>query len=277
VRALGANADVCRTDDTWDIERCLGMIASCAFDGVLLYAREGIAFVEERATRIAQSVRSRGLSLMQLHADWPSLIDADRELRARALDEHVRWAELAAAMDAQTLVMHPTGTAASGRYLHGDPAGETLVESFRRLAGALEGSPVVLAVENDTPRSEEPQRPTVGGAVGELLDLCAATGCDNVGICLDVSHCWANGEDPVDAAARAGAAVVTTHIHDTRGNRDEHLPPGRGKTDWTRFLAALHPSVPLVLEVEPVAPPADAERVLDASRSCLLSAMGIAQ
>lgn len=275
MRELGANADVCRTADAWDIERCLDMIASCGFAGVLLYADEGRAFLEANMTRITEALRGRDLSLMQLHAEWPSVIDADDKLRASALDEHARWAALAAAMKAQTLIVHPTGTAASGRYLEGDRAWEVLVESCRRLAAGLDGSPVTLAVENDTPRPDEPERPTVGGSVADLLDLCAAAGRDNVGICLDVSHCWANGEDPADAAARAGNAVVTTHIHDTRGNYDEHLPPGQGKTDWTRFLAALDAKVPLVLEVQPVTLPRDAERALDASKSYLLSAMGI--
>jgi len=274
VRELGANADICWTPDAWDVERCLDMITSLGFAGVLLYSAEGLGFVEKNRKRIGDALGERGLSLMQLHADWPSLIDADPRLRADALDEHVRWAELAVAMGAQTLVVHPTGTAASDRYLDGERARDILVEGYRRLAAALEGPPVTLAVENDIARPDEPHRPTVGGAVAELLDLCTATGCRNVGICLDTSHCWANTEDPTDAAVRAGNVIVTTHIHDTRGNYDEHLPPGEGKTDWKRFLAALHPSVPLVLEIRPVALLRDGERALDASKAHLLAAMG---
>lgn len=266
MRALGANADICRTADAWDVERCLDMIAACGFAGVLLYCHEGRAFVKDNMKRIGGALRERGLSLMQLHAHWPSLIDADPRARADAFDEHVRWAELAIAMGAQTLVVHPTGTAASDRYLDGDRARDLLVESYRRLAAALEDAPVTLAVENDVARPDEPHRPTVGGAVAELLDLCTRTGCLNVGICLDTSHCWANNEDPADAAVRAGSVIVTTHIHDTPGNYDKHLPPGEGKTDWKRFLASLDPSVPLVLEIEPVALPHDAGRALDASK-----------
>ena len=274
MRALGANADICRTDDTWDIERCFDLIASRGFAGVLLYAAEGRGLLERSRQRIARGLGDRGLALLQLHAAWPSLIDADDAMRASALEEHVRWGELAATMGARTLVVHPTGTAASGRYLDGHRALDVLAESCRRLAATLEGSPVTLVVENDAPRPDEAERPTVGGRIDELLALCRASGYDNVGICLDVSHCWANGENPAEAAARAGSALVTTHIHDTRGDYDEHLPPGEGRTDWKRFLAALHFSVPLVLEIRPVALARDAERALDASKAHLIAAMG---
>ena len=67
--------------------------------------------------------------------------------------------------------------------------------------------------------------------------------------------------------------LVTTHIHDTRGNYDEHLPVGEGKTDWKRFIAALADDAPLVLEIRPVALAADAERALAVSQSRLMEAM----
>ena len=48
--------------------------------------------------------------------------------------------------------------------------------------------------------------------------------------------------------------VATTHIHDNRGERDDHLLPYEGTIDWGATLAALPPEVPLVLELkEPAA------------------------
>ena len=48
--------------------------------------------------------------------------------------------------------------------------------------------------------------------------------------------------------------VVTTHMHDNRGERDEHLLPYEGTIDWSATLAALPPEAPLVLELkEPAA------------------------
>ena len=48
--------------------------------------------------------------------------------------------------------------------------------------------------------------------------------------------------------------VVTTHIHDNRGERDDHLLPYEGTIDWSATLAALPPEAPIVLELkEPAA------------------------
>ena len=274
MRELGANADIWQAAEGWDVEGCLDLIASLGFRGVLLYSGEGVGFVEQNRERIGDALDARGLSLMQLHADWPSLIDAEGGMRSRAFEEHVRWAELAVELKARTLVVHPTGLAQGGRYLDGEEAMEALATSYGELAEILHGSRVTLAVENDIPWHEGPTRPAVGWRIGDLLTLCRWVGRGRMGICLDASHCWANGEDPAEAAMLAGNAIVTTHIHDTRGDYDEHLPVGEGKTDWKHFIAALADDVPLVLEIRPVALAAEAERVLAVSRSRLLEAMG---
>ncbi len=48
--------------------------------------------------------------------------------------------------------------------------------------------------------------------------------------------------------------VATTHLHDNRGERDDHLLPYEGTIDWNATLAALPPEAPIVLELkEPAA------------------------
>jgi sugar phosphate isomerase/epimerase len=48
--------------------------------------------------------------------------------------------------------------------------------------------------------------------------------------------------------------VVTTHVHDNRGERDDHLLPYEGTIDWDAALAVLPAEVPIVLELkEPAA------------------------
>jgi sugar phosphate isomerase/epimerase len=43
--------------------------------------------------------------------------------------------------------------------------------------------------------------------------------------------------------------VVTAHIHDNHGDKDEHLAPFEGTIDWPDALAALPHDTPLVLEL----------------------------
>jgi sugar phosphate isomerase/epimerase len=48
--------------------------------------------------------------------------------------------------------------------------------------------------------------------------------------------------------------VVTTHIHDNQGERDDHLLPFEGSIDWNDTLAVLPKNLPLVIELkEPAA------------------------
>lgn len=87
--------------------------------------------------------------------------------------------------------------------------------------------------------------------MAELLEPLAAEG---VGLCLDVGHAAAFGEEPPAAwVERLGRFVGELHLHDNDGRRDEHLPVGRGRIDFGPLLAklwAMLPAPPLVtLEV----------------------------
>ena len=59
-----------------------------------------------------------------------------------------------------------------------------------------------------------------------------------LGICLDLGHANLMG-DPVDAIETVSGHVVTTHVHDNRGTRDDHLLPFEGRINWDAALMAL--------------------------------------
>jgi sugar phosphate isomerase/epimerase len=52
-----------------------------------------------------------------------------------------------------------------------------------------------------------------------------------VGICLDYGHAHLMG-DLGEAIEALSGHLVTTHLHDNRGRRDEHLVPFAGSIDW---------------------------------------------
>jgi len=45
--------------------------------------------------------------------------------------------------------------------------------------------------------------------------------------------------DVVDAIETLSGHLVTTHVHDNRGRRDDHLPPFEGVIEWPTALMAL--------------------------------------
>ncbi|MEC7842556.1 MAG: sugar phosphate isomerase/epimerase family protein [Candidatus Latescibacterota bacterium] len=89
---------------------------------------------------------------------------------------------------------------------------------------------VRLALEN-TGRgyTREPER-----LVALMRDLDRV----NVGVCIDTGHRNLAG-DPVEALRVIGDHLITLHIHDNHGEKDEHLLPGMGEISWPGITGAL--------------------------------------
>lgn len=71
-------------------------------------------------------------------------------------------------------------------------------------------------------------------------------------LCFDVGHAHL-GEGVDTAFDPMRQLVVTTHIHDNRGEHDDHLVPFEGEIDWEavmRVLSSAPIELPLVLELK---------------------------
>jgi len=53
----------------------------------------------------------------------------------------------------------------------------------------------------------------------------------DVGVCLDYGHAHLMG-DLGEAIETVSGHLLTTHVHDNRGKRDEHLLPFAGNINW---------------------------------------------
>lgn len=60
----------------------------------------------------------------------------------------------------------------------------------------------------------------------------------DVGICFDAGHAHLDST-PADQITAAGQWILTTHLHDNHGHRDEHLPPFAGTAPWQEILQGL--------------------------------------
>jgi len=113
-------------------------------------------------------------------------------------------------------------------------------ESLEELAHRAAGVGLKLAVEN------LPQRhsPRPGGPIADVLEIINGLG-DHVGVCIDAGHSNANGLDPAEEVRLVGDKVFAVHIQDSDGlGEDQHLLPGKGTTDWRRFMEALDATAP---------------------------------
>ncbi len=99
---------------------------------------------------------------------------------------------------------------------------------------------VTLALENTPGEMATPTN------IKNFLDETRLT---SLKVCFDVGHANLDG-GVVTGIEAIHDLVVTTHVHDNRGDRDDHLLPYEGTIDWKEALAALPADAPLVLELK---------------------------
>ncbi|MGH9680200.1 MAG: sugar phosphate isomerase/epimerase family protein, partial [Candidatus Acidiferrales bacterium] len=102
---------------------------------------------------------------------------------------------------------------------------------------------VTMALENTPGETATP---------ANLKHFLERTRLTSVKLCFDSGHANLDGDVPT-ALETARELLVTTHLHDNRGERDDHLLPYEGTIDWGALLPALPDGAPIVLELkEPV-------------------------
>src|SRR5260221_11132529 len=75
----------------------------------------------------------------------------------------------------------------------------------------------------------------------------------SVKICFDAGHAHLAGSVP-EALEIVRDFVATTHLHDNRGEHDDHLLPYEGSVDWSATLPALPAEARMAFELkEPAA------------------------
>ena len=71
-----------------------------------------------------------------------------------------------------------------------------------------------------------------------LMEIFTVGHLDRIGVCLDLGHAHMTIGIP-DAVSTLGSRIVSLHVHDNHGVRDEHLWPGEGSIDWEQTSTAL--------------------------------------
>jgi sugar phosphate isomerase/epimerase len=123
---------------------------------------------------------------------------------------------------------------------------------------------VTIAIENTPGEMATP---------ANLKTFLEQTRLTSVKMCFDAGHAHIEGGVP-EALEIVRDYVVTTHLHDNRGERDDHLLPYEGSIDWSATLAALPPAAPMVLELkEPAAAAGSTE--IQAFAETLLGVPGV--
>ena len=169
-----------------------------------------------------------------------SICDPERIRRQEAVDEIKRALDLVEQVPFRYCIQH----VARPRDIPDERRWDAAFSSLEHLSLFARQRGVTLALENTPGEMATPAN------LKHFLERTRLTG---VKLCFDTGH--AHMEGGVVAALEATRdLVVTTHVHDNHGERDEHLLPYEGTIDWTAALPALPSELPIVLELkEPAA------------------------
>jgi len=210
-------------------------------------------YAEPQAIReLGNSLEEYGLTLHSLHAPterdlapgresgFPiSISDPERVRRLDAVDEVKRALEVAERIPFRYLVQH-IGTnrqAADGRSF------DAAFNSLEHLVVFAKHRGVTIAVENT---------PGEFGCAASLQQFIKETHLKDLRYCFDIGHAHIDTGVAASLEAMHGR-IVTTHLHDNHGEKDEHLLPGEGTIDWDAAMKTLRANpeeLPLVLELK---------------------------
>lgn len=153
---------------------------------------------------------------------WLSIGDLEKFKREKALDE-IRWAlELAEKIPFPYAIVHMGSPDDPYTLKHL----EAIYYSLEILIPFARDRGVSLALEN-IPNQLSP--------IEKILRFLEETQLAEVGICFDSGHSNLLAS-PAEEIELAGKRIVTTHLHDNHGQKDEHLLPFEGSISWPKVL-----------------------------------------
>jgi len=213
------------------IREAFEMVGGYGLDSIEWFETGDLRYSDPRtAGEIRELSRRFGIGA-SYHAFYYGEWDLGLQERDAALSVMKRKIESAAQLGAHLLTIH------LGRYdpeTGRDAAMRNVVDAIAAAAETAERRNVVITVENFTLCHGEN---FLGDRTADFEVLFEAAESDAVGLNLDVGHANVTGnlDELLD---RFGHRLRNTHLHDTDGVTDGHLPPGDGTVDWDSLLAA---------------------------------------
>lgn len=226
-------------------EAHLAAVKRHGFDRVEFFATKShVDYTSDKDTQaIGDWLRNNGLAAHSVHApitnalkngEWGEVWSnaaADSARRQFAVAESQRAMAFAAAIGARFVVAHlgvPDAMPAPGP----DNDGGALSRSLATLAADARDRGLTLALEVIPNRLSTPE------ALVERLETADDDDIVGHGVCLDVGHAHLM-TGSIDAVETLGGHLVTTHIHDNAGKRDDHLLPFQGTINWSALVMAM--------------------------------------
>src|SRR5258705_6241087 len=219
----------------------LTQIASYGFEAVEVFAtRTHFDYHEPEAiAQLGEWLKETGLALHGVHApitnrllpgdQWGDVISnavSDNAKRQAAVREADAALNIARRIPAAVFVVH-LGTPSAKGGENNRTAAFRSVEEICRLAEPV-GIRVALEV-----------MPNPISDAASLVDMLEKDlDAPRTGICLDFGHAFLMG-DVADTIETVAEHLITTHVHDNNGKKDDHLVPFEGRINWDMALMTM--------------------------------------
>lgn len=217
-------------------------IAAHGFEAVEVFAtRAHFDYRDPRAIAdLAEWLGDTGLELHSVHAPifealrggkWVgsfSNASGDETRRKQAIEETTSVLQMAREVPFRHLVVHP-GMPSAEQVPPGDNQPAAMRRSVEEIAELAAAVNVKVALE------VIPNGLATPAALCRLIEE-HLEGID-VGVCLDYGHANLLG-DVIEAIETISGHLLTTHVHDNGGKRDDHLVPYAGRIDWDTAMMA---------------------------------------
>ena len=194
------------------------------------------------AIRIDEQARQIGINSWSCHAAGPTGFNTGDAIET-SVTTNRHCIDIAAALGAEVNVLHIWNHSSEGACRILEQVCEYAIK--KDVSIALENSGSLEKMEF-------------------ILGLVNTVAAPNLGICVDTGHANLGDLGAPRAIRMAGSLLLTTHLQDNLGERDDHMPPGMGIIDWPDVFRALNEvgySRTLMLELTDV--PTEGSRVYD--------------
>jgi sugar phosphate isomerase/epimerase len=223
-----------------DLARWLDLAAELGLGGVELRADPRAACPSDLSPddrrRLRDRLEERGLwSTVHAPIYGVNLAAPIRSLAAASLGEVLASVDLAAAVGSRLVVVHPGHVDEDYLPLDGerDHAWQRFLFALEAILSRAGRHGVQVALENK-------QRGRGWDMVYAPEDHARVVDrFPELGACLDFGHLHTTGGAPAAYVTALGERLVHVHLHDNRGERDEHLALGHGGVAWQEALEAL--------------------------------------
>lgn len=219
----------------------LAQVAAHGFEAVEVFAtRSHFDYHDPAAiTELEGWLKETGLALHGVHApitdrllsgdQWGEIISnavSDGGRRQVAVREAAAALEMARRLSADVLVVHLGTPSVQG----GENSRAAALRSAEEICRLAEPTGVRVALEViPNPLSDAQSLVTL---LERDLDAPRA------GVCLDFGHAFLMG-DVADTIETVAEHLVTTHVHDNGGRKDDHLVPFDGRINWDVALMTM--------------------------------------